>query len=124
MIKTSIAALIAIMISGCSANYSCEGTSIKWFWQDNNFTVSDCNESKKDPYDVEDFKKFSKSIDEHRENTLSECKKSGFSGYAESKNDLICSNGETKDGCVVTSTGFMCGDVTFVKFSDENKSQH
>lgn len=41
MIKISIAALIAIMLSGCSENGSCNGVNIKWFWENNKTT--DCN---------------------------------------------------------------------------------
>lgn len=120
MIKISIVSLIAIMVTGCTVESHPSGAGFGkfvWFWEDTNTsTASDCNDSKKDPFDVEEFKKLSNSIDEHREKVLSECKKSGFTGYAESKSDLLCSNGEIKDGCIVTSTGVMCGDVTFTSF--------
>lgn len=118
MIKISMVAIMAMMISGCSVNNSCSGSNIKWFWENDSNITSDCNNSKKDPFDVKEFNNLSIVVKNAREDAISDCKKGEFVGYAESKSDLHCSNGEIKDGCVVTSTGFMCGDVTFTSFKN------
>lgn len=115
MKKIWIVLVLVFTFSGCTTKPHCGDASItdlQFFWQDSNSTVSDCNDSEKNLMDD--------MVIDYRPTVIAQCKKDGFLGYVENKNDLKCSNGEIKDGCIVTSTGVMCGDSTFT-YIDQRK---
>jgi hypothetical protein len=46
---------------------------------------------------------------------VSECKNIGFHGYVISSNGSSCSNGEIKDGCIITKNGKICGNFNYIE---------
>lgn len=67
----------------------------------------------------EEEMRHSRSPEVIKQKAIASCQEKGFDGYAynlQNQDAISCSNGKIKDGCVETSTGFMCGDVTFTSF--------
>lgn len=51
---------------------------------------------------------------------IAQCKKEGYSGYVfdekEAYANLVCSSGETKNGCLLVKGGIRCGDTKYIEF--------
>lgn len=58
---------------------------------------------------------------------IAQCKKEGYKGYisdekiyslayGETDTNLVCSNGETKNGCLLLKGGIRCGNVKYIEF--------
>lgn len=74
----------------------------------------------------EEEMRHSRSPEVIKQKAIASCQEKGFDGYAynlQNQNAISCSNGKIKDGCVETSTGFMCGDVTFTTSKHADKTQ-